>query len=1765
MSGIGSDVTATADGANGMSSSGSSTTTASGRSSAASQQPPPPPQGDVAAMIENFQHKKTGASSHSTASMLNRINHHQSSNITVPSTVGATGSMVVTSGSPGTTLIIGNTNPTQQQVVSSTSSSTSSSRVKRSSQVMHHSMSSSEISSSNKHSSQLQSSSSKMSTQELTSNLSELKSSMSEMKSSLSSHLVAAANAAAQSSAKFPSGGLLQGSLEGLNMVNADGTELAIVDVDHDFGVVANPAGCLATLNNNNINSSNAAGNGGKSSEMKFEQTRVASATSTKITHGDGYSSEEATANASHSRRLQADGLHYEESGQAAAMKARLEMDGVTAEKAAAVKQEQRSLKAGDMSQQESRTTAAASMKLTTDNFSAEKVAMATQQQKQTITSSGRFNQERHAAASSQSKLTINAKSVRKELSVVSSSQMNGTLVSLEDADLMSSLPSLDDLDILDSSSDLADVEQAKAKYTGVMSSCVERLKEMASRSKQSHMMPCYLDRVSQMVGKAWAVPAPHGQSLASSLCDVLRDNGGLDVLINNCVADDSNLQLSSARLLEQCLTQENREYVVECGLDKVVSVACGCTEPSAQVDQSRVGTGLLEHLFQHNDVTCSEVVKLGGLDAVVRECRRSDVEILRHCAGALANLSLYGGAENQEAMIKRQVPMWLFPLAFHTDDNIKYYACLAIAVLVANKEIEAAVLQSVTLNLVEPFVSTHNPYEFANTVAATWQHHARRGLGQSKNWLRRLVPVLNSKREEARNLAAFHFCMEAGIIQKSQGSTDIFSEIGAIDPLKSVASSPNAIASKYAAQTLRLIGEEVPHKLSQQVPLWSSEDVREWVRQIGFDDHCESFADVCKVDGDLLLQLTEEMLRDDIGMRNAILRKRFMRELAILKKMADYSSCDKSSLNDFLQSLDPAFCAYTYSMLNSGVDKKSLRLLSEEQLLTECGIINSIHRQRIFDAIRCENGIYDYLDNKPLDAFISYRRSTGSQLASLLKVHLQLRNFTVFIDVERLEAGKFDNNLLQSISQAKYFLLVLTPNALDRCLGDDERKDWVHREIVAALESNCKIIPIIDNFQWPLPEDLPEDMRAVCYFNGVRWVHDYQDACVDKLDKFMRGDAYGKGGDHIHGRRPQDGMLTPSYTPGSASILQPGAALLNRNCNNGNGVQPVPPTYQRQGSNESGKGSYSSDKEMGGVGTNGFCNGVGGGGGGGAISVANPVALHSPLVQRRISAGQHLPAPFFNHARNGWVTPIGSLPAGVPRSRSLDTGLCHDAQLDHSPNHPPQINEVVIPDTSDSEEHDDVIESPPVRTEPSVRPNTLFMKSPSPPVVVVQQPSPTTERPSRRDRAPVVRTKSKAAQTIVAAINQAAGTRKPPRRSTTGDDESPEPTTPTGSAKFVDRCVTKMKTLINKSVKKDNTILNEQLVAYENAAQFNKEIEPMISCGLINMLNPLDILCLFERIPDEDIQFLLMNPEHGHPKDMILTRVPVPPVCIRPSVVSDLKAGTNEDDLTMKLTEIVFLNDVIVKHRLMGAKSQMILEDWDFLQLQCALYINSELSGIPLNMQPKKASRGIVQRLKGKQGRFRGNLSGKRVDFSGRTVISPDPNLRIDQVGVPELVAKILTFPTRVNEANIELMRKLVRNGADVYPGANYLQEKDSDFKKFLKYGNRDSIARNLKLGDLIERHMMDEDIVLFNRQPSLHKLSIMCHRAKVLPHRTFRFNECVCTPYNADFDGDEMNLHLPQTEEARAEAWILMGNKYNLVTPRNGELLIAAIQLMR
>ncbi|KAI7872362.1 hypothetical protein BDF14DRAFT_1717191 [Spinellus fusiger] len=344
----------------------------------------------------------------------------------------------------------------------------------------------------------------------------------------------------------------------------------------------------------------------------------------------------------------------------------------------------------------------------------------------------------------------------------------------------------------------------------------------------------------------------------------------------------------------------------------------------------------------------------------------------------------------------------------------------------------------------------------------------------------------------------------------------------------------------------------------------------------------------------------------------------------------------------------------------------------------------------------------------------------------------------------------------------------------------------------------------------------------------------------------------------------------------------------------------------------------------------------------------------------------------------------------------------------------------------------------------------------------------------------------------------------------------------------------------------------------FDNAVNGMPELKAHVSKAQDD-LNPLRVLRLFQRITPQDCELLGLSEEHGRPEWYIWQYIPVPPSCIRPSVMQD-DNSSNEDDLTAKLTEIIFTNAIIRAGLERGVTVMNLMEQWEFLQLAAAMYINSEMPGVP-NANTGKPSRGLCQRLKGKQGRFRGNLSGKRVDFSGRTVISPDPNMRIDQVAVPERVAKILTFPERVNIHNIHKLRQNVINGPEVHPGANYVTFADG-YKKFLKFGDRAAIAADLKIGDVVERHMSDNDVVLFNRQPSLHRLSIMAHFAKIMPWRTFRFNECVCSPYNADFDGDEMNMHLPQTQEAKAEAIELMGVKNNLVTPRNGEPLIAATQ---
>ena len=323
--------------------------------------------------------------------------------------------------------------------------------------------------------------------------------------------------------------------------------------------------------------------------------------------------------------------------------------------------------------------------------------------------------------------------------------------------------------------------------------------------------------------------------------------------------------------------------------------------------------------------------------------------------------------------------------------------------------------------------------------------------------------------------------------------------------------------------------------------------------------------------------------------------------------------------------------------------------------------------------------------------------------------------------------------------------------------------------------------------------------------------------------------------------------------------------------------------------------------------------------------------------------------------------------------------------------------------------------------------------------------------------------------------------------------------------------------------------------------------------------LNPLVAYQLLKTVPRYDAEILDVE----NPEKLIVSTVPVPPVCIRPSV--KMGNGYNqEDDITIEIRNLASLNMEIKKALEAGDPVKHIIERWYNLQGHVAMIINSDVSSVAQAYPRDKSVRSICSRLKGKEGRFRGNLSGKRVNFTGRTVISPDPNVEVFEVVVPEFIARRLTFPESVNDHNIEVLRQKVIRGNNVHPGAAFIRFSDGSYKYLSSVGEklRKEWAKALRPGDVVERHLIDGDVVLFNRQPSLHKMSIMAHRAKVMPSRTLRFNECVCSPYNADFDGDEMNLHLPQTLEARAEALNLMGVQMNLITPKSGEPLIAATQ---
>jgi len=325
--------------------------------------------------------------------------------------------------------------------------------------------------------------------------------------------------------------------------------------------------------------------------------------------------------------------------------------------------------------------------------------------------------------------------------------------------------------------------------------------------------------------------------------------------------------------------------------------------------------------------------------------------------------------------------------------------------------------------------------------------------------------------------------------------------------------------------------------------------------------------------------------------------------------------------------------------------------------------------------------------------------------------------------------------------------------------------------------------------------------------------------------------------------------------------------------------------------------------------------------------------------------------------------------------------------------------------------------------------------------------------------------------------------------------------------------------------------------------------------------LSPIEVRARLERLTDHDVEIFGINPKAMRPEWAILTVLPIPPVTMRPSIT--LESGErSEDDLTHKLGDIVRINQRLFENINAGAPEIIIEDLWDLLQYHVTTFFDNHVAQLPQARhrggQPLKT---IAGRITSKEGRIRYNLAGKRTNFSARTVISPDPGLDINEVGVPKVMAMKLTVPERITSWNMDYLKEFVKRGPDEYPGSTYIIRPDGRRKRITDE-TKEQFLEEIEPGFVVERHLLDGDVALFNRQPSLHRMSMMCHKIRVLPGLTLRLNPAVCAPYNADFDGDEMNLHIPQTEEARAEAEILMQVQTQIVSPRYGLSIIGCNQ---
>jgi hypothetical protein len=556
-----------------------------------------------------------------------------------------------------------------------------------------------------------------------------------------------------------------------------------------------------------------------------------------------------------------------------------------------------------------------------------------------------------------------------------------------------------------------------------------------------------------------------------------LFKNDVLEKIFKFLKSSDAEEKFLAAKIVLKFLETPKRYCIVGTKLVALIECALMCTNDSAP-GNVLTGIRILAILFDIEEDISETVFKLGGLAAVIQHCTSKDLGVLEACAQAILMVILNGEKNCENLLMKTDsMTQWFVPLInIYSNQTIKLYAYLSLIYL---RTIRGANNEIFRNGFIDDFVQWISDEDTYKRLLCDYSMKSI----DKKRLIKQILPLLTESCKVSQAFGSFWiYCEVKKTTKDLTNQTVYFKAEKVVRALQRIVLMSVEVAQKFAALVLEVIGKKVPSLVRLDVIQWTVIERNEWLDVIGFSHFKENFGETKVSD---LFHVTCSELKEKFFIYDNSKRKEFLEEIHILMRMKQKTMTKTAS---------------RIAKASSFIIKNKNNVGSKSNNVMANGTSRSMEASPIEEIV--------FLPLKPTkikkktDVFISYRRSNGSDLASLLKTRLTFAGFKIFFDVDSLRSGHFGNSLIKNVRKARNFILLLTPNALDRCLIDRENKDWVKIEILEALSSNCNIVPVVKDFDMKVFEDekFPDDMKPLINYNQVLWHHDSQNGSFEKI-----------------------------------------------------------------------------------------------------------------------------------------------------------------------------------------------------------------------------------------------------------------------------------------------------------------------------------------------------------------------------------------------------------------------------------------------------------------------------------------------------------------------------------------------------------------------------------------------------------------------------------------------------------------------------------------